>query len=95
MKSVILNIFQTENHIPLELLCPITNEIMNSPVTADDGFTYEKTAIKEWFDRGKTTSPMTNEELHSKDLMENRDLKLKIDEFLKKMDFDAFDCNAD
>ncbi|KAL5286262.1 WDSUB1 family protein [Megaselia abdita] len=95
MKSVIFNIFQTENNIPLELLCPITNEIMNSPVIADDGFTYEKSAISEWFDRGKNASPMTNEELQTKDLMENTDLKYKIEEFLKKMDFDAFDCNAD
>lgn len=95
MKSVIFSIFQSENNIPLELLCPITNEIMTSPVIADDGFTYERSSILEWFDRGRITSPMTNEEMDTKTLMENTDLKYKIDEFLKKMDFDAFDCNAD
>lgn len=95
MKSAIFKIFQTESNIPLELLCPITNDVMTSPVIADDGFTYEKSSILEWFNKGKTTSPMTNEELVTKDFTENTDLKYKIDEFLKKMDFDAFDCNAD
>lgn len=95
MKSAIFSIFQTETNIPLELLCPITNEIMTNPVIADDGFTYERSSILEWFNRGKTSSPMTNEEFTSKALTENTDLKDKIDEFLKKMDFDAFDCNAD
>lgn len=95
MKSVIFSIFQTENNIPLELLCPITNEIMTNPVIAEDGFTYEKSAISEWFDRGRTFSPMTNEELNQNKLNDNVDLKYKIEEFLKKMDFDAFDVNAD
>lgn len=95
MKSAIFKIFQTETSIPLELLCPITNDIMTSPVIAEDGFTYEKSSILEWFNRGKSTSPMTNEELNTKDLMENTELKDKIDEFLKKMDFDTFDLSAD
>lgn len=95
MKSAIFKIFQAETNIPLELLCPITNDVMTSPVIADDGFTYEKSSILEWFNRGKNTSPMTNEELITKGLTENSDLKDKIDEFLKKMDFDTFDCNAD
>ena len=31
------------------LLCPITYEIMEDPVIAYDGHSYERKAIKEWY----------------------------------------------
>lgn len=40
--------------------CPITNEIMQDPVVAADGHTYEREAIETWF-RRRNTSPMTNQ----------------------------------
>lgn len=55
-----------------------------------DGFSYEKSAIIEWFDRGNNSSPMTNVELVSRDLSENDILKEKIEEYLKSMDFGSF-----
>lgn len=90
-RSIIFNMAASEIDIPLELICPITHEIMTYPVIAEDGFTYEKSAILEWFDRGRNTSPMTNEELTSLDVSDNEDLKLKIECFLKTLDFDSFD----
>ncbi|XP_055918996.1 uncharacterized WD repeat-containing protein alr3466-like [Eupeodes corollae] len=90
-RSIIFNMAASEIDIPLELICPITHEIMTYPVVAEDGFTYEKSAILEWFDRGRNTSPMTNEELTSLDVSDNEDLKLKIECFLKTLDFDSFD----
>lgn len=30
-------------------LCPITTEVMDDPVIAADGYTYERSAIEEWF----------------------------------------------
>ena len=44
---------------PQEFVCPITHELMESPVVAQDGFTYEKDAIEDWM-RHKKTSPKTN-----------------------------------
>lgn len=43
-------------------LCPITHQIMQEPVIAQDGFTYDKSAIQQWFTRnpGAARSPMTN-----------------------------------
>lgn len=59
-----------------------------------DGFSYEQSAILEWFERGKHTSPMTNEEL-SDVISENEELKNRIEDFLKSMDFDKFEATPD
>lgn len=90
-RSIIFNMAASEIDIPLELICALTNEIMTYPVLAMDNFTYEKTAILEWFDHGKRTSPMTNELLSSLEISENVEVKAKIKEFLKTLDFDPFD----
>jgi hypothetical protein len=56
--------------IPNELLCPIEQVVMvNDPVVARDGHTYERTAIESWFETarnmnaGAVRSPITNEVL--------------------------------
>jgi len=49
---------------PQEFVCPITHELMEAPVVAQDGFTYEKSAIEDWM-RHKKTSPKTNEPIES------------------------------
>ena len=43
-----------------ELVCPITQEVFRDPVIAEDGHTYERTAILRWFQTGQTRSPTTN-----------------------------------
>ncbi|GLC36205.1 hypothetical protein PLESTB_001368600 [Pleodorina starrii] len=40
-------------------LCPITQDVMQDPVIATDGYTYERSAITQWL-QTKTVSPMTN-----------------------------------
>lgn len=60
-----------------------------------DGFSYESSAITEWFDHGKNTSPMTNVEISNTELFENTKLKDQIDEYLKALDFDKFDVTPD
>src|SRR5437868_11472080 len=39
-----------------ELTCPISRELFNEPVLADDGFFYEKNEIEKWL-KTKMTSP--------------------------------------
>jgi hypothetical protein len=63
-----------------EYLCPITKELMNEPVTAVDGFTYEKNAIEEWFSNSQN-SPKTGEMLDSINLIPNRTLQNLIVEY--------------
>ena len=61
-----------------ELECPITLEIMKDPVTCADGHTYDRSAIEAWFRSGKTTSPWTNEEMTTFELVSNKVVKRKI-----------------
>lgn len=54
-----------------------TLDVMEEPVIATDGFTYEKRCILEWF-RTKRTSPMTGAVLSSTQLIPNCSLKSHI-----------------
>jgi hypothetical protein len=45
--------------VPDEFLCPITLELMTDPVLAEDGHTYERSAITDWFAKGNGLSPKT------------------------------------
>ena len=66
--------------IPDHLKCPLTLDLLNDPVICEDGNTYERTAIEEWF-RLHDTSPLTNEHLRSKGLIPNRRIKDGVDAF--------------
>ena len=68
--------------IPQELMCPITQDFMNDPVVAADGYSYERQAIVKWIENGKTTSPMTNEPLTNLTLIPNRTLGLLIKKYM-------------
>ena len=51
----------SRDELPEDLCCPITCELMKDPVITADGTTFERCAIKEWFETGARTSPTTNE----------------------------------
>jgi hypothetical protein len=57
-----------------KFLCPITCEKLVDPVIASDGRTYERAAIEDWFQSGKSTSPCTNEILNDLSLKPNFEL---------------------
>jgi uncharacterized Zn finger protein (UPF0148 family) len=40
---------------PDEYVCPITHELMEDPVVAQDGFSYERKAIEDWFRRSASS----------------------------------------
>lgn len=44
---------------PELVLCPITHEVMEAPVLAEDGYIYDKAALAQWFATGATISPLT------------------------------------
>lgn len=62
-------------------ICPIRNVLMVDPVVAEDGRTYEREAITEWFSK-KDTSPMTGKVI-GKTLSSNLDLKAAMEEHKK------------
>ena len=49
-----------------EYKCPITCDLPAWPVVAEDGMTYDRPAIEEWFQKGQGKSPMTNELMGTK-----------------------------
>ena len=60
--------------IPDYLVCPITRELFEDPVTTVLGNTYEREAIERWFEK-HNTDPVTNKNIGSKYLAPNRALK--------------------
>uniref|UniRef100_A0A1L8DNJ1 Putative wd40 domain protein n=1 Tax=Nyssomyia neivai TaxID=330878 RepID=A0A1L8DNJ1_9DIPT len=92
MRSLLFRLVSDSgSDMPLEFICPITHELMTNPVILEDGFSYEESAIDEWFKMGKNTSPMTNLDLSSMETIPNSVLKSNIDKYLKSLDYDAVD----
>mmetsp|Transcript_12021 Transcript_12021/g.21352 ORF Transcript_12021/g.21352 Transcript_12021/m.21352 type:complete len:624 (+) Transcript_12021:51-1922(+) len=60
-----------------DFTCPISGEVMEDPVIAADGHTYERAMISEWF-RVRQTSPLTNAPLDSTAVIPNITLKKVI-----------------
>lgn len=68
---------------PSMFMCPITQDVMDDPVFAADGFTYERVAIAAWLAKS-VMSPMTGLALEHPHLVPNRALKSSIQEWLGK-----------
>jgi hypothetical protein len=64
--------------VPEEFLCPITQELMISPLMSRTGINYEKSAIMEWISEHNNTCPMTRQPLRACDLVHNRNLQSRI-----------------
>jgi hypothetical protein len=85
---------------PNEFFCPISREIMDDPVLADDGWSYDRGVIELWL-KSSNRSPATNIELKSKNLTPNRALRTMIIEWkqfnkthAKEIDLDDFRCDG-
>jgi hypothetical protein len=72
---------ERDTKMPEAFICPITQEIMNDPVVASDGHTYERTAIEMWL-QTHNSSPMTGLQLINKQLTPSHTLKSMICEFI-------------
>ena len=67
---------------PTRMLCPITHDLMEDPVMASDGHTYERVAIAQWLGASGNKSPLTNEVIPPA-LYPNHDLRSQIQDFKK------------
>lgn len=72
-----------ENRTPSYFICPISQDVMNDPHVAADGFTYEGDCIRSWLSTGRETSPMTNLPLQHDELIPNLALRSAIQEWLQ------------
>lgn len=72
------------NQMEEDFCCIITKQKFQEPVIAEDGFTYEKSAILDWF-KGHDTSPVTRKQI-GKNLIDNQWLRKKLGLSLSIMD---------
>ena len=73
-----------EKIIPPDFICPISHSLMEDPVLTSDGFSFDKSSIQEWFNRGNKTNPLTGLALTNTNLLPNRPLKNLITEYIEK-----------
>ena len=66
---------------PANLVCPISQELYVDPVSAEDGYVYERKEIEAWFSRGNRTSPLTNVELTSTELKQSKRVKARVEQW--------------
>ena len=69
--------------VPQAFVCPVSLEIMENPVFAMDGHSYEKLEITRWLET-KATSPTTGAPLKNKELVENHSLRGQIRQFIEE-----------
>src|SRR5271166_804833 len=81
---------------PDDFICPITKQIFREPVICNDGFTYEKDAIEEFWSHSNK-SPMTRIKISK--FFENKMMMINIEKFLtenpsyKKLQCIGFSCS--
>jgi len=64
------------------LTCPITGLIFDDPVKANDGHTYERSAIEEWF-ADHNASPMTGKPVNDKTLIEDFNMRSIVTKYIQ------------
>jgi hypothetical protein len=72
---------EIDSYVLNTLSCPITLELFVDPVLADDGYTYERSALVEWIKNHNGTSPMTRQQIRIKELKTNRLVKQLADQY--------------
>ena len=68
--------------IPDGFICPITQDVMKDPGMLLDGHSYERAAIQDWLQKSDR-SPLTNDILPSRTMLDNFALRASIEAFRK------------
>ena len=76
---------ETDQEVPEEFICPITQDVMRNPVLCSDGYVYEKAAIEEWLISRRKTSPMTNLPMTSTKMEVQSELSTRIRHFCRQI----------
>jgi hypothetical protein len=74
--------------IPDAFLCPITTEIMVSPVMTKTGLSFDRDAILEWLVNHGNTCPLTRQPLNASNLVTNHALRLRIEQWCREHDYE-------
>lgn len=60
--------------VPTDFRCPISLDVMKSPVSLCTGVTYDRSSIQKWLDNGNNTCPATMQILQTKEFIPNHNL---------------------
>ena len=71
--------------IPSDCICSLSHKIMEDPVVAADGASYERQYIQAWLDRGHRTSPLTELPLPCTKLIANTALRNVIQDLQRRL----------
>merc|ERR1719473_84861 len=80
--------------LPAHFLCPITCDLLASPVIAADGHTYEMSAIVTWLS-SHSTSPVTGTVLPSRVVLPNFGMRSQIAEYMQSKGLECPRSNFD
>ncbi|KAL3829418.1 hypothetical protein ACJIZ3_018220 [Penstemon smallii] len=71
--------------VPSYFRCPISLDVMKSPVSLSTGVTYDRSSIQRWLEGGNNTCPATMQVLQSKELVPNHTLHRLIQIWLSSV----------
>ncbi|XP_047306846.1 U-box domain-containing protein 28-like [Impatiens glandulifera] len=94
MKGKKSNLYVT---IPAPFRCPISMDVMKSPVSLCTGVTYDRSSIQTWLETGHNTCPVTMQVLQSTDIIPNLNLRNLIRHFsdtLLRLSPDSTPCSS-
>ena len=77
-------IYDKLTHPNRNLLCPISQDLIERPVIADDGKTYEKTEIERW-QKEKSTSPITRDNISNTFRIDDNYIKSLKDRYTEEI----------
>ncbi|KAL1221580.1 U-box domain-containing protein 29 [Cardamine amara subsp. amara] len=72
------DVTETYITVPSFFKCPISLDVMTSPVSLCTGVTYDRASIQRWLDGGNNTCPATMQVLRTKDFVPNLTLQRLI-----------------
>lgn len=72
---------ESQQGIPSNFICCITQAVMADPVTDREGNSYERKSILKWLKK-RHESPLTRNPLFEQDLQHNKPLRDEINKFL-------------
>ncbi|OWM85060.1 hypothetical protein CDL15_Pgr027847 [Punica granatum] len=75
--------------VPSLFRCPISLDVMKSPVSLCTGVTYDRSSIQHWLESGHDTCPATNQPLPSKDFVPNLTLHRLINLWIHSSAFSS------
>ena len=69
-----------ETEFMQDFMCPISKEMVDTAVVAEDGFTYDKLSLEQWFS-ASLRSPMLGTEIKTKNTVVNRNMSYLMERF--------------